>query len=70
VRQASFSEQRFDASVFGEYRVSNTVGINATVNYLQNITDVAIPADEAHMGVPDYLAFSEWQAFLGVRWFL
>jgi hypothetical protein len=73
---ASFSEQRFDASVFGEYRLSDTFGINATVNYLRNFTDVVInpvvPAGAAApaAGTGDYLAFQEWQAFLGVRWFL
>ena len=39
----AFSEQRVDASVFGEYRLSNTFGLNATVNYDQNFTGVAIP---------------------------
>ncbi|HWZ90144.1 MAG TPA: hypothetical protein VNW92_14875 [Polyangiaceae bacterium] len=63
---AAFSEQRLDASVFGEYRVSNTVGINSTVNYIRNFTDVSVGAGPN----PDYLAFQQWQAFLGVRWFL
>jgi hypothetical protein len=74
----AFSEQRFDASVFGEYRVSNTVGINATVNYIDNISNTPIsPPAAAGTAAPaptlatgDNLAFQEWQAFLGVRWFL
>ena len=68
----AFSEQRVDASVFGEYRLSNTVGVNATVNYLQNITNhPPIPLDKNDPGGPaDDLEFQEWQAFLGVRWFL
>jgi hypothetical protein len=68
-RNASFSEQRFDSQLFGEYRLSSTFGLNATINYLQNFTNKAIPAipnDPA----PDYLKFQQWQAFLGVRWFL
>jgi len=48
--------------------VSNTVGINATVNYIRNFTGEAIPT--AGSPTPDYLAFQQWQAFLGVRWFL
>ncbi len=76
---AAFSEQRFDASVFAEYRVSNTFGINATVNYTDNITGVfvqqgTVPVAGTPAGPPsappDYLAFQQWQAFLGVRWFL
>jgi hypothetical protein len=58
----AFSEQRLDASVFGEYRLTNTFGINTTVTYLRNFTDQHIKTD--------YLAFQEWQAFLGVRYFL
>ncbi|HTA93838.1 MAG TPA: hypothetical protein VK745_29880 [Polyangiaceae bacterium] len=76
---SAFSEQRFDASLFAEYRVSNTFGLNATVNYLDNITGVFIPpgGTAAPAAAPvagalpgDYLAFQQWQAFLGVRWFL
>ena len=36
VQQPAFSEQRVDASVFGEYRLSNTFGLNATFNYDRN----------------------------------
>jgi len=70
VQQEAFSQQRLDASVFGEYRFSNTFGLNATVNYDRNFTDVAIPPSEDPTAVPDALAYSRWQAFLGVRWFL
>jgi hypothetical protein len=71
VQQPAFSEQRVDASVFGEYRLSNTVGINATFNYDQNITDVQVPLSETDTSLkPDYLAYQRWQVFLGARWFL
>jgi hypothetical protein len=70
----AFSEQRLDASIFGEYRLSNTVGINATVSYLRNFTDEVVPVRDMNgnivRGTGDYLAFQQWQAFLGVRWFL
>jgi len=66
----AFSEQRFDARVFGEYRASSIVGINATVSYDQNITKVSIPTDEANLqNNRDPLAFARWQVFLGVRLF-
>jgi len=72
----AFAETRADATAFGEYRLSNTVGVNFTVNYVQNFTDVVIAAPAGTMpaagttAAGDYLAFQEWQAFLGVRWFL
>ena len=73
LQHAAFSEQRFDASLFGEYRLSNTFGLNATVNYDQNITGVVIPStlQEKTSGVGgDHLDFSRWQIFLGARYFL
>jgi hypothetical protein len=70
VQQKSFSEQRFDASLFGEYRLSNTFGLNATVNYDQNITDVRVQTSQTDPTQVDALEFSRWQAFLGARWFL
>ena len=69
----AFSEQRVDAKLFGEYRLSNTFGLNATVNYDQNITGVVIPStlQEKTSGVGgDHLDFSRWQIFLGARYFL
>jgi len=47
----AFSEQRFDARLFGEYRASSIVGINATVSYDQNITKVSIPTDEGNLAL-------------------
>ncbi len=68
-QQPSFSEQRVDANLFAEYRLSNSFGLNATVNYDQNITGVAIPAIPNDPN-PDELKFSRWQVFLGARYFL
>ena len=72
VQQASFSEQRVDVNLFAEYRLSNSFGVNTTINYDQNITDVIIPgsADQVGTGAGDELKFSRWQAFLGARYFL
>jgi hypothetical protein len=69
VQHTAFSEQRFDATLFTEYRLSNTFGLNATVNYDQNITDVKLktaPMDTKG----DDLAYSRWQVFVGARYFL
>jgi hypothetical protein len=65
----AFSEQRVDATLFGEYRLSNTFGVNATVNYDQNITDVSIRSTPTDTG-GDRLEYSRWQVFLGARFFL
>ncbi|HET7545359.1 MAG TPA: outer membrane beta-barrel protein [Polyangiaceae bacterium] len=69
VQQPAFSEQRLDATVFGEYRFSNQFGLNATFNYDQNFTDVVVPTDPAHTPPGDYLAYSRWQIFIGARYF-
>ncbi len=71
-RQNSFSEQRVDASLFTEYRLSSIFGLNATVNYDQNITDVSVPTDSVNPNNPatrDALRFRRWQLFVGARLF-
>jgi len=62
----AFSEQRVDAKLFGEYRLSNTFGLNATVGYDQNITGKVINLGDG----ADHLEYSRWQIFLGARYFL
>jgi hypothetical protein len=70
LQHKAFSTQRFDGRLFGEYRASSIVGINTTVSYDQNITHVRIPTDEQNpQNNPDFLAFSHWQVFVGVRLF-
>jgi len=68
VQQPSFSQQRVDATLFGEYRFSNNFGLNGTVNYDRNITGVRVPADPADTQ-GDALEFSRWQVFIGARFF-
>jgi hypothetical protein len=72
VQSTGFSEQRFDANLFAEYRLNDSFGVNTTVNYDQNITEKRIPADEMEQatGGGDQLKFSRWQVFLGARYFL
>jgi hypothetical protein len=69
LQHAAFSEQRVDASLFAEYRFSNTFGLNGTLNYDRNFTDAKIPSDPTGTTL-DALAYQRWQAFVGVRWFL
>jgi hypothetical protein len=74
VRQSGpSSENRVNVTGFGEYRTSDTFGINTTLRYTGNITDQLIPAasDETNPPMPyDDLSFSRFEAWLGVRWFL
>lgn len=60
-------------NLFGEYRFTDSLGVNLTFNYAQNLSDVAIEAGGVSgTGQPLYydMAWRRMQALLGVRWFL
>jgi hypothetical protein len=57
-----FTAPYVDATLFGEYRLSDSFGLNATLRYTANITD-ANP-------IQDPLGWNRYEAYLGVRWFL
>ena len=59
-----FNDTRFDASVFGEYRIRDWLGINATLQYLGELSD----AKGQLPGNLD-LKFNRFQALGGVRAF-
>jgi len=61
VREPSFSQLRLDGLLFGEYRFTDTLAANATVQYDQ-VNSRAVAGED--------LAFKRWQAYLGVRWFM
>ncbi len=67
-RIGSFNETRYDASLFAEYRVIASVGVNATLSYDKN-DSVSVPTDPVTGGVED-LSFDRVQAFVGARWFM
>lgn len=58
---AAFSQTRLDGRVFGEYRFTDTIAANATVQYDQ--------VNSPSVG-PEDLEYRRWQAYLGVRWFM
>jgi hypothetical protein len=58
---AAFEQLRLDARAFGEYRFTDTLAANLTVQYDQ--VNGPVVADEN-------LDYKRWQAYLGVRWFL
>ena len=74
LRKVAFSEDRLDAQLFAEYRLSDTFGINTTFRYNANLDKAAgfrdneVPVDDGTS--VDNLAFTRFQAFLGVRWFM
>jgi hypothetical protein len=68
VSNPSFSENRVDAQLFAEYRPSDTIGVNTTLQYDRNFSGTPVLLDG--MGNEDNLRYSRYQIFLGVRWFM
>ena len=60
-----FTEYRLDLQAFGEYRPLSSLGVNLTLRYDQNISQVVQGID-----FEDDLSFKRFKAFLGVRWFM
>jgi hypothetical protein len=72
LRHVSFTDYRADATLFGEYRFSDSVGLNATFRYTSNISNVHDMPDQVPgngTGVFD-MAWTRIEAFLGMRWFM
>jgi hypothetical protein len=68
----SFTNIRVGGTLFGEYRFSDSFGVNATVDYAQMISDTQLEAGGGVAGGPTQLFDLNWrrvQAFLGARWF-
>ncbi len=63
----AFDQKRIDARLFAEYRMSNTVGVNTSLLYSQNMSEKLVPKGMAPI---DDLDYSRWQAFIGLRWFM
>jgi hypothetical protein len=71
--QTSFTDIRADATLFGEYRFTETVGVNTTLKYTENFSNTQIPVVGATAGgvasVYD-MSWRRFEAFLGIRWFM
>lgn len=61
VDEPSFSQARIDARLFGEYRFTDTLAANATLQYDQ-VNSQAVNNED--------LDYNRWQAYIGVRWFM
>ena len=73
VRHASFTDVRADATFFTEYRFIDSLAINATVKYTQNISDQLIPpigTNPNTAGSFYAMAYQRFEAYLGLRWFM
>jgi hypothetical protein len=74
-RHAAFTDVRADATLFGEYRFTDSFALNATVRYTENFSSNSVPqfdvvpADTSPAASYD-MAWNRFEAFLGVRWFL
>ena len=73
--QGSFEQNRIDARLFGEYRLSDIVGLNTTIMYDQAIGGDNIVVTEDDPGTPgdesltDDLEYTRFQAYIGMRVF-
>jgi hypothetical protein len=65
---ASFLDGAVDATLFAEYRFTNTLGLNLTGKYTEEISGTSIPADNT--GALYHMAFRRFEAYLGFRWFM
>jgi hypothetical protein len=60
-----FGETRIDLMGFAEYRIKSTIGINLTLRYDQNASQVV-----SGVTYDDDLSFQRFSMMLGARWFL
>ena len=61
-----FTDVRVDGSAFGELRLADSFGINATVRYAHNLSNTVINIGTGF----DELQWQRFETYLGVRWFL
>jgi hypothetical protein len=76
LRANAFTDVRVDSSVFGEYRFTDSFGLNATFKYTANFSNTIVPDVDLGPGVKvpaaqSYdMSWSRFEAYLGVRFFL
>jgi hypothetical protein len=67
-----FTDLRADATLYGEYRFTNSFALNATLRYTTNVSNAIIDITPQGGGAQQLYAM-QWQrieAYLGVRLFL
>ncbi len=83
LRHDAFTDLRADATLFSEYRLTDSLGINATLRYTGNFSSTAVPDNAPGPGVPSTtcsgsgagpgcydLSWTRFEAFLGIRYFM
>ncbi|WP_437275687.1 hypothetical protein WME90_31160 [Sorangium sp. So ce375] len=67
-----WTDVRVDASLFGEYRIGDSLGINSTLRYGNNISSTALatPGESGGRPIENHLGWQQFEAYLGVRWFM
>lgn len=75
-RKSAFTDARADATLFGEYRLTDSFGINTTIRYTANFSPAQVPTVNPNTGIPitaatEYdMSWNRFEAYLGVRWFM
>ncbi len=70
VTKPGWMDIRYDASVFGEYRIKDYFGVNATLRYSGNASSESIPVVQDGADVQDYLQWQSFEAYLGARFLM
>jgi hypothetical protein len=67
-----WTDTRADATLFGEYRLSDSFGINSTLRYTANFSSTQLVDKNAAAGQPNLydLSWNRFEAYLGARWFM
>ena len=66
-----FTNYRVGAGLFAEYRLTQSLGINTTLDYIQQFSNTQIPSGNLPGATPTFfdLNYRRFQAFAGVRYF-
>ena len=68
-RKESFGQSRADATLFAEYRPSDSIGINTTLRYDGSLGNERIPLDNTATA-QDNLQYNRYELWVGARWFM
>ncbi|HRI70271.1 MAG TPA: hypothetical protein PK156_38835 [Polyangium sp.] len=66
--KSGWTDIRIDAAGFAEYRFRDAFGVNATLRYGTRLSDETLPIKNS--SIPDKLQWSQFEAYLGVRWLM
>jgi hypothetical protein len=70
VEHAPFTDVRVDATLYGEYRLTNAFALNLTGRYTQNFSNVVLQEEEGATNSGYALSWQRVEAYAGVRWFM